>query len=40
MKKQFTEIMKDQIDEKKETITENMVEKEMKKMKKKKAGDQ
>ena len=37
--KQFTEIMKEKINEKRETVTENMVEKEIKKMKRKKAGD-
>ena len=36
--KQFTEIMKEKINEKRETVTENMVEKEIKKMKRKKAG--
>ena len=37
--KQFTEIMKEKINEKRETVTENMGEKEIKKMKRKKAGD-
>ena len=37
--KQFTEIMKEKINEKRETVTENMVEKEIKKMKRKKAED-
>ena len=31
MKKQFTEIMKEEINENRETITENMVEKEIEK---------
>ena len=31
MKKQFTEIMKEKINENRETITENMVEKEIEK---------
>ena len=39
VEKQFTEIMKDEIVEKRETITENMVEKEINKIKRKKAGD-
>ena len=39
MGKQFTEIMKEKINEKRETVTENMVEKEIKKMKRKKAED-
>ena len=36
--KQFTEIMKEKINEKRETVTENMVEKEIKKMKRKQSG--
>ena len=41
MEKQFTEIMKQEINEKRETtVTENMVEKEINKIKRKKAGDQ
>ena len=39
MKKQFTEIMKEDINEKRGTITENMAEKEIKKINRKKAGD-
>ena len=39
MKKQFTEIMKEDINKKRETITENMAEKERNKMNRKKAGD-
>ena len=40
VEKQFTEIMKEEIKKKGEIITENMVEKEINKMKRKKAGDQ
>ena len=39
MEKQFTEIMKEEINKKRERITENMVEKEINQMKRKKAGD-
>ena len=39
VEKQFTEIMKEEIKKKGEIITENMVEKEINKMKRKKAGD-
>ena len=39
MEKQFTEIMKEEINKKRERITENMVKKEINKMKRKKAGD-
>ena len=36
VEKQFKEIMKEKINKKRETITENMVEKEINKMKRKK----
>ena len=39
MEKQFTEIIKEEINKKRERITENMVKKEINKMKRKKAGD-
>ena len=39
MEKQFTEIMKEEINKKRERITENMVKKEINKMKRRKAGD-
>ena len=39
MEKQFTEIIKEEINKKRERITENMVKKEINKMKGKKAGD-
>ena len=39
VEKQFTEIMKEEINKKRERITENMVKKEINKMKRKKAGD-
>ena len=39
MKKQFTEIMKEEINEKRGRITENMIKKEISKIKRKKAGD-
>ena len=40
MEEQFTEIMKEEINKKRERITENMVKKEKNKMKRKKTGDQ
>ena len=36
MEKQFTEIIKEEINEKREAITENMVEKEIKKLRERK----
>ena len=39
VEKQFTEIMKEEINKKRERITENIVKKEINKMKRKNTGD-